>query len=57
MTELYSNAQKYNGQLQEYNGRMQAELQAANESVAKAQVGGRVQGPVAGRTCARGGGQ
>lgn len=38
MTELYQNAQKYNGQLQEYNGRMQAELQAANEAVGRAQV-------------------
>ena len=39
MTELYQHAQKYNSQLQEYNTKMQAELQAANESVVRVQVG------------------
>jgi hypothetical protein len=38
MTELYQHAQKYNSQLQEYNGKMQAELQAANESMGKVQA-------------------
>ncbi|GAB4823683.1 hypothetical protein N2152v2_010729 [Parachlorella kessleri] len=37
MTELYQHAQKYNSQLQEYNTKMQAELQAANESVVRVQ--------------------
>lgn len=38
MTELYQHAQKYNSQLQEYNTKMQGELQAANESVGRVQV-------------------
>lgn len=49
MTELYQHAQKYNSQLQEYNGKMQGELQAANESVARLQArGGGGGGPACG---------